>query len=99
MLGCASGWVMAQLGRPESETVLRLNAGNVVVLPAGMSHCNRGHSPDSQIIGAYPTGQAPDMHDGEPQEFDRVVAAAEAVTRPERDAVLGADGPLITAWS
>lgn len=96
VLGCARGWVRVMLGGPNGREV-RLEAGDVVLLPAGTSHRNLDHSPDYLIVGAYPPGQRPDMKYGEPGEYDAAKVAISRVPMPERDPVTGRDG--IEAWT
>ena len=66
-LGVCKGWVRVQLGGDTGESV-RLEAGDAVVLPAGVAHKKLEASPDFRIVGAYPPGQWPDMNTGEPGE-------------------------------
>jgi uncharacterized protein YjlB len=55
-LGCASGWMDVELfGR--SGTRIRVEAGDVIVMPAGVSHQMVGHSEDILMIGGYPEGR------------------------------------------
>lgn len=91
-LGIARGSVTVQLGGPSGET-LELEAGDIVLLPAGTAHRNLGQSGDLLVIGAYPPGQRPDMLRGEPGERPGADRAIAAVQLPERDPVTGADGP------
>jgi uncharacterized protein YjlB len=45
--------------------VLTVKAGDVVVVPAGVAHCNQGQSSDLLIVGAYPdNGPRPDLRRG-----------------------------------
>lgn len=60
ILGIAAGEVTVMLGG-ESGREVTLQAGDVVILPAGTGHCNIGQSDDLLVIGAYPVGQAPDL--------------------------------------
>ena len=53
VLGCAQGWVQVRLGGPNGREA-RLNAGDVVLLPAGTAHRNLGHSADYRIVGGIP---------------------------------------------
>lgn len=97
VLGCARGWVRVELGGPDGREV-EIHAGDVVVLPAGTSHINLGHSADYLIIGAYPPGHSPDMcygKDGERPQADREISR---VPLPATDPVSGESGPLLDAW-
>ena len=55
-LGCAAGWMEVELfGR--GGTRVRVEAGDVIVLPAGVSHQMMGHSDDVMMVGGYPEGR------------------------------------------
>lgn len=82
VLGCHAGRAEIQLGGPEGA-IYRIEAGDVVIIPAGLAHCNRGHSPDFAVVGAYPGGVIPDMRKG---GGDPLIA----LPLPPRDPVLGA---------
>lgn len=88
VLGCARGSVDVLLGGPDGE-VVSLKAGDIVLLPAGISHKNVGHSADYLIIGAYPPGQSADMEYGDEDRYDDVLASIARVPPPERDPVTG----------
>lgn len=87
-LGCAAGWVLVQLGGPDGEEV-RLEAGDAVLLPAGVSHKNIDSSPDYRIMGAYPHNQEPDLRRGDPDEWDEVLEKIAQVKRWDKDPVTG----------
>jgi uncharacterized protein YjlB len=77
---------------------VRLTAGDVVVIPAGVAHKNDGASSDFRVVGAYPDGTGPDMQYGKPGErpgTDRNIAA---VPSPAADPVHGSAGPLTRLW-
>jgi uncharacterized protein YjlB len=98
VLGVARGEVSVLFGGPGGE-VLTVKAGDVVVVPAGVGHCNRGQSADLLIVGAYPdNGPGPDLRRGVPEEHDAVVRAIGAVQAPAADPVLGVDGGLRRVW-
>lgn len=97
VLGIFQGWVTARLGGPRGQTV-RLEAGDVVIIPAGVAHKNDGASSDFRVVGAYPEGTGPDMQYGKPGErpgTDRNIAA---VPSPVADPVHGHAGPLTRLW-
>ena len=78
--------------------MLELEAGDMVVLPAGVGHCNEGASGDLLVVGAYPGGAAWDLRRGEPAERDEVLCNLAAVPLPGADPVHGTDGPLSRLW-
>lgn len=96
-LGIYSGWVKAQLGGPGGETVPAC-AGDVIIIPAGVSHKNLDQSPDFRVVGAYPRGQSWDMLYGKPGERPRADEAIGKVPLPEADPVFGGNGPLMQLW-
>ena len=55
-LGCAVGWMEFRLS-VEGWTEVRLEAGDVIVMPAGISHQMIGHSDDILMVGGYPEGR------------------------------------------
>lgn len=94
----ASGWADIQLGGP-AGAVHRLEAGDLVVLPAGTGHCRIAMSPDFSICGAYPLGQ--EQYSTFTETPDARVKYGEtikAVTLPKSDPIFGRDGPLVRAW-
>ncbi len=97
VLGVYQGRVQARLGGTRGMLVT-LEAGDVVVIPAGVAHKNEGASPDFSVVGAYPLGTGPDMQYGKPGErpgTDRNIAR---VLLPAADPVHGPAGPLLHAW-
>lgn len=55
-LGVAVGWMEVELfGRGGPR--MRVNAGDVIVMPAGVSHMMTGKSDDNLMIGGYPDGR------------------------------------------
>ena len=97
VLGCYGGSATIQLGGPEGM-VVRVERGDVVVIPAGVAHKNLGQTDGFRVVGAYPAGQRPDMcygRQGErPGSDDRIAR----VPPPDADPVFGTDGPLVRAW-
>jgi uncharacterized protein YjlB len=86
-------------GGPDGQE-LTVSAGDVVVVPAGVGHCNKGQSADLLIVGAYPdNARRPDMHRGKPAEHDATARNVSAVPLPSADPVAGGDGPLRRLWA
>ena len=67
VLGIYSGSAELQLGGDNGEKV-SVNAGDVIVIPAGVGHKNLGSSKDFGVVGAYPDGRTWDLLKGEPGE-------------------------------
>ena len=97
VLGVYEGWVQARLGGEEG-TLLELRAGDVIVIPAGVAHCNEAQSKDFRVVGAYPRGTEMDMFYGAPGERPRTDSNIARVPLPEQDPVFGAGGPLLELW-
>lgn len=96
-LGCYSGTASIMLGGPEGE-IVKLAAGDVLVLPAGVAHKSTVSSDDFKVVGAYARGSAYDM-----RRASDVTTADDAkriaeVALPTADPVSGADGPLFQHW-
>lgn len=98
-LGVARGEASVLFGGPNGK-VLTLRAGDVVVVPAGVGHCNQGQSADLLIVGAYPrNARRPDLRRGQPAEHDAAVSAIADVPLPPADPVQGTDGALPRLWA
>ena len=97
VLGCYRGSANVLLGGEQGE-LLTLNAGDVVLIPAGVGHFNKGASSDFQVVGAYPKGFDWDMQYGRPGERPQVLENIAALPVPPRDPVLAAAGGLKEHW-
>lgn len=84
----------------EDGPVVTVEAGDVVVIPAGMRHKRESSTGDLSVVGAYPgdhgEGFDPDMKRDSPA---RHRAQIDAVAPPLADPVHGADGPLLRLWA
>ena len=100
VLGLYSGQVKAQFGGPDGQ-IATAEAGDVIIIPAGVSHKNFDQSPDFRCVGAYPKGQSPDMQYGKPGErpqTDQNIRSIRSVPRPKTDPVYGKNGLLLEIW-
>jgi uncharacterized protein YjlB len=98
VLCVVGGSASIEFGGPQGETV-EVEAGDAVVIPAGVGHRNAGSSGDFRVIGAYPRGQESyDLRTGEEGERPEVLENIRAVPLPEADPLFGEDGPLVARW-
>ena len=97
VLGLYSGRVKAMFGGPDGH-VVTAEAGDVIIIPAGVSHKNIDQSPDFRCVGAYPAGQSPDMQYGKLGERPHTDQNIRSVLRPKTDPVYGKNGPLSEIW-
>ena len=99
VLGIYQGRVNVRLGGPGAGSVsLTAEAGDVLVIPAGVAHKNDGASTDFRVVGAYPVGTGPDMNHGKPGERPGTDRNITRVPRPPTDPVHGASGALVRLW-
>ena len=98
VLCVVSGSASIDFGGPEGETV-KVQAGDVVVIPAGVGHRNGGSSGDFSVVGAYPRGQETyDLCTGDEGERSEVLENIRDVPLPEAHHLVAEDGPLLRHW-
>ena len=98
VLGIACGRARVQFGGARGQE-LDVEAGDVVVLPAGTGHRRVSASPDLLVVGAYPDNSGFDQKRPGQVDHASAVAAIAAVPLPDKDPVYGSDGPLTAMWS
>ncbi len=99
VLCVVGGGARLTFGGPEGETV-EVRAGDVVVIPAGVGHCNEGSDSGFSVVGAYPRGQENyDLRTGEEGERPEVLENIRNVPMPETDPLFGGEDPLLGHWS
>jgi uncharacterized protein YjlB len=100
VLGIIRGRARVQFGGKDGP-ILTVRAGDVVVIPAGISHKRESAAGNLLVIGAYPGEHEPEH---EP-DIRRGAAVARgrarkrpAAARPEADPVFGRGGKLFEYW-
>jgi uncharacterized protein YjlB len=97
VLGVYQGAASLQFGG-EGGMIQQLTPGDVVVVPAGVSHKNLSATADFGVVGAYPAGQHWDMCYGRIEEHPEAEENIHHVAMPEMDPVHGERGPLFDHW-
>lgn len=97
VLGCSRGRARVRLGGERGESLV-IEAGDVVVIPAGVGHKHEASTPDFQVVGAYPDGRDWDICRGEAGERQQALANLACVPMPGADPVHGPEGPLLAQW-
>ena len=88
VLGIASGWAEVQLGGPAGP-IVRVEAGDVVLIPAGVGHCRISESDDLSVVGAYPGGASTDTQRATPEARVASLPKVARVAKWPRDPVTG----------
>ena len=97
VLAICLGEASLVLGGPGGRSV-KLEQGDVIILPAGVSHKCTKCSDDFQCVGAYPEGKDYDMNTGTFEEYEKALESIEKLPVPEKDPVFGEEGFLKTYW-
>jgi uncharacterized protein YjlB len=99
VLCVVGGSASIAFGGPEGESV-EVSAGDAVVIPAGVGHCNKGSESGFSVVGAYPPGQENyDLRTGEEDERPEVLENIHNAALPESDPLFGEGGPLLRRWT
>jgi len=98
VLGIARGRATVEFGGAKGQ-VLTVEAGDVVVLPAGTGHRRIAASGDLPVVGAYPRNASFDQKRPGQVDHEKAVSAIARVPLPEMDPVHGHDGPLMALWT
>lgn len=97
VLGVFAGEATLQFGGEHGRAV-EIQAGDVVVIPAGVGHRLLRGSEDFQVVGAYPGGREPDLLRGEPGERPDADQRIAQVEKTDADPLLGRDGGIAALW-
>lgn len=97
VLGVFQGHATIQFGGEQGVT-LEVQAGDVVVIPAGVAHKCLDAQQGFCAVGAYPQGQQWDMCTGKAGERPQADVNIARVPSPQADPVYGTSGPLMAHW-
>jgi uncharacterized protein YjlB len=97
VLGVFRGAATVQFGG-DSGRRHQLKGGDVVIIPAGVAHKSLESSDDFGVVGAYPSGQEPDLWYAQPGERPKTDNNIARVPLPNQDPVFGARSPLLDYW-
>lgn len=96
VLGIYSGSALVHLGGEQGEK-LQVEAGDVIIIPAGVGHKNLGGN-NLGVVGAYPDGRSWDLMKGLPGERPEADENIAALPIPAADPLLGKSDGLIKIW-
>ncbi len=97
VLGVYRGSATLRLGHTAGIT-MKVQAGDVIVIPAGVGHQNLDSSNDFHVVGGYPNGQEADLLRGKPGEREFAERNIAAVRLPDGDPIFGQKGELLRHW-
>lgn len=96
-LGVVAGEARLRLGGDRGRSI-GIRPGDLLILPAGVAHECRSASDDFSVVGAYPTGQRPDLCTGAEGERPGVDHNIARVPLPALDPLYGEDGAIQQFW-
>ncbi|MGP6147710.1 cupin domain-containing protein [Jeotgalibaca sp. A122] len=97
VLGCISGIAEVEFGGPQGN-VVTFSKGDVVLIPAGVSHKLLKQTDDFSIVGAYPDNQIHDMQYGDAPNYDYIKNNIERTPLPKLDPIQGETGAVREYW-
>ena len=97
VLVALQGQCKLRVGGPAGELV-EIRKGDVILIPAGVAHCNMGCSEDFTCLGAYPDGQEFDVNFGKREERPAADENIQKLAIPSQDPIYGNEGPLKRFW-
>lgn len=97
VLGVYSGDAKLHLGGKQGEKV-DVEAGDILIIPAGVGHKNLGSSSNFGVVGAYPNGSDYDLKTGKESERPQADKNIAEVPLPDADPLQGTDKGLVDIW-
>ena len=98
VLVAESGKAIIKFGG-ENGKELKIAAGDVALIPAGVGHKKVVEEDDFQVVGAYPGGKQHDLLKGAPEERETALRNIRQVPVPEFDPVFAESGPMHQLWT
>lgn len=96
-MAVSSGWAMVIIGGPGGRRI-RLERGDLIILPAGVAHkCSRKGSA-FQCVGAYPQGKDYDIILGKAANLEKALKNIKKLGLPQKDPLQGKHGFLKSYW-
>jgi uncharacterized protein YjlB len=97
VMAVIKGRTTLQLGG-ENGVPIKIEKGDVILIPAGVAHRNLGKEKDIICIGGYPGGKDYDMQYGRDEERPAADERIAQVKIPRFDPVTGKPDPLNAIW-
>ncbi len=98
VLGLTSGQAQLKLGGKNGK-IIRVKAGDVIIIPAGVGHHSIDTSNDYQFVGGYPNGADWNLMVGlTDANRTSIIDQIAQIPIPDTDPIFGVDGPLSTYW-
>jgi len=96
-LGIVRGETTIQIGG-DNGVQLKIQKGDVIILPAGTAHKNLGDENAVVCVGGYPKGKEYDMCYGSEKERPAADDNIRKVKVPDHDPVFGTHGGVLNYW-
>lgn len=97
VLGCVAGGARIGFGGDQG-VVAEVEAGDVVVIPAGVGHKRLAQQPGFVVVGGYPPGQDGTVSTPDEVPLEAAIREVAAVPVPETDPVVAAAVGLPVLW-
>jgi len=83
----------------ESGIKTDVQAGDIIIIPAGVGHKNLQSSRDFIVLGAYPNGSSYDLKTGKENEYPEAINNIKKVPVPDSDPFTGTENGLTEIWT
>lgn len=97
VLGVFQGFAEVLIGGLKGKN-MKISAGDIMVIPAGVGHKCLSYSGDFTVVGAYPDGKKPDLvKESETGKRNSALKNIAEVETPSQDPLIGNKG-LVDIW-